>query len=73
MVATPRKKVCQYVIKMNFKKSNATKAFSYNVSNGLEDISEGNSTDPKLQLKQDILADAKAFIWQSTDFLTGGV
>jgi len=54
------------------KKSTSVKAVSFNVSDSSDD-STGDSKASKLQVKQELLADAKAFITQLTDFQTGGV
>ncbi len=52
---------------------NSTKAMPFNVSDSSEDSLHEKSGKPKLQVKQDLLADAKAFISQLTDFQMGGV
>jgi len=57
----------------NSKTSTATKAVSFNVSDSSEDSADDTSAGPKLQVKQDLLAEAKSFLTQLTDFPTGGV
>ncbi len=55
------------------KKNTSTKAVSFNVSDSLEDSSDDVAAGPKLQVKEDLLNEAKSFLSQLTDFRTGGV